>query len=121
MIEFQAWFHLVVRTDFANIHSIDRHMKRGVYTWTSIALKVLETMENDRGLSKKQYRCFTDQTLENDRGHSKFERTYCEQQILTELHIYIYICIYLYLDLCILFFVGSLRVQVYKYYTYLLL
>ena len=48
--------------------------------------KVLETMENDRGLSKKRYLCATDQTLENDRGLSKSERTYCEQHFLTELH-----------------------------------
>ena len=43
-------------------------------------------MENDRGLKKKRYLCVADQTLENDRGISKFERTYCEQHFLTELH-----------------------------------
>ena len=48
---------------------------------------MLESMENDRGLSNKRYLRVIAQTLENDRGLSKFERTYCEQHFLTELHL----------------------------------
>ena len=55
---------------------------------------MLETTENDKGLSKNRYLCVTDQTLENERALSKFERTYCEPNTLTELHTYIYIYIF---------------------------
>ena len=48
-------------------------------------------MEFDRGTLKKTIPlCYT---LENDRGLSKFERTYCEQQILTELHVCVCVCV----------------------------